>query len=84
MKMALYPETVLKVSTPFWPPLALCRLFPVLPGNGRVTQEDLIVGGYLIPRGVSLLDTVGLAGLGRLDWKFASMFRMSLFLCEYL
>nr|XP_058907832.1 cytochrome P450 27C1 isoform X2 [Kogia breviceps] len=28
------------------------RLFPVLPGNGRVTQEDLIVGGYLIPRGL--------------------------------
>ena len=56
----------------------------MLPGTGRVTQEDLIVGGYLIPRGVSLLDTVGLAELGRLDWKFASMFRMSLFLCEYL
>ena len=56
----------------------------MLPGNGRVTQEDLIVGGYLIPRGVSLLDTVGLAELGRLDWKFASMFRMSLFLREYL
>ncbi|XP_069433031.1 cytochrome P450 27C1 isoform X7 [Ovis canadensis] len=30
------------------------RLFPVLPGNGRVTQEDLIVGGYLIPRGTQL------------------------------
>lgn len=31
----------------------VCRLFPVLPGNGRVTQKDLIVGGYLIPKGVS-------------------------------
>ncbi|CAI9155737.1 unnamed protein product [Rangifer tarandus platyrhynchus] len=30
------------------------RLFPVLPGNGRVTQEDLVVGGYLIPRGTQL------------------------------
>ncbi|XP_068401395.1 cytochrome P450 27C1 isoform X1 [Eschrichtius robustus] len=29
------------------------RLFPVLPGNGRVTQEDLVVGGYLIPRGLT-------------------------------
>lgn len=56
----------------------------MLPGNGRVTQEDLVVGGYLIPRGVSLVDTVGLAELGRLHWKFASTFRMSLFLCEYL
>uniref|UniRef100_A0A8C8SJW5 Cytochrome P450 family 27 subfamily C member 1 n=1 Tax=Pelusios castaneus TaxID=367368 RepID=A0A8C8SJW5_9SAUR len=31
------------------------RLFPVLPGNGRVTQEDLVVGGYFIPKGVSSL-----------------------------
>jgi len=23
-----------------------------LPGNGRVTQKDLVVGGYLIPKGV--------------------------------
>lgn len=23
-----------------------------MPGNGRVTQKDLIVGGYLIPKGV--------------------------------
>ncbi|XP_028836122.1 cytochrome P450 27C1 [Denticeps clupeoides] len=30
------------------------RLFPVLPGNGRVTQDDLIVGGYLIPKGTQL------------------------------
>lgn len=30
------------------------RLFPVLPGNGRVTQEDLVVGGYLIPKGTQL------------------------------
>ncbi|XP_054828531.1 cytochrome P450 27C1 [Eublepharis macularius] len=30
------------------------RLFPVLPGNGRVTQKDLIVGGYLIPKGTQL------------------------------
>ncbi|XP_074071039.1 cytochrome P450 27C1 [Macrotis lagotis] len=30
------------------------RLFPVLPGNGRVTQEDLIIGGYLIPKGTQL------------------------------
>lgn len=56
----------------------------MLPGNGRVTQEDLIVGGYLIPRGVSLVGTVGLAELGSLDWEFASTFRMSLFLCEFL
>lgn len=37
----------------------LSRLFPVLPGNGRVTQEDLVVGGYLIPKGVSFLPRVG-------------------------
>ncbi|KFP99121.1 Cytochrome P450 27C1, partial [Leptosomus discolor] len=30
------------------------RLYPVLPGNGRVTQKDLIVGGYLIPKGTQL------------------------------
>ncbi|XP_018621591.1 cytochrome P450 27C1-like isoform X2 [Scleropages formosus] len=30
------------------------RLFPVLPGNGRVTQEDIVVGGYLIPKGTQL------------------------------
>uniref|UniRef100_G1SWM9 Cytochrome P450 family 27 subfamily C member 1 n=1 Tax=Oryctolagus cuniculus TaxID=9986 RepID=G1SWM9_RABIT len=30
------------------------RLFPVLPGNGRVTQEDLVIGGYLIPKGTQL------------------------------
>ncbi|XP_066465604.1 cytochrome P450 27C1 [Tiliqua scincoides] len=30
------------------------RLFPVLPGNGRVTQKDMIVGGYLIPKGTQL------------------------------
>ncbi|XP_075367892.1 cytochrome P450 27C1 isoform X4 [Mycteria americana] len=30
------------------------RLYPVLPGNGRVTQKDLIIGGYLIPKGTQL------------------------------
>ncbi|KAL2087867.1 hypothetical protein ACEWY4_016695 [Coilia grayii] len=30
------------------------RLFPVLPGNGRITQDDLIVGGYFIPKGTQL------------------------------
>ncbi|XP_053258837.1 cytochrome P450 27C1 isoform X2 [Podarcis raffonei] len=30
------------------------RLYPVLPGNGRVTQKDMIVGGYLIPKGTQL------------------------------
>ncbi|XP_077008022.1 cytochrome P450 27C1 [Tamandua tetradactyla] len=30
------------------------RLFPVLPGNGRVTQEDLVIGGFLIPKGTQL------------------------------
>nr|XP_046247033.1 cytochrome P450 27C1 [Scatophagus argus] len=30
------------------------RLFPVLPGNGRITQDDMVVGGYLIPRGTQL------------------------------
>lgn len=30
------------------------RFFPVLPGNGRVTQDDLVVGGYLIPKGTQL------------------------------
>ncbi|KTF80116.1 hypothetical protein cypCar_00041703 [Cyprinus carpio] len=30
------------------------RLFPVLPGNGRVTQDDLIIGGYFIPKGTQL------------------------------
>lgn len=31
-----------------------CRLYPVLPGNGRITQDNLIVGGYFIPKGVHL------------------------------
>ncbi|XP_036807336.1 cytochrome P450 27C1 [Oncorhynchus mykiss] len=30
------------------------RMFPVLPGNGRVTQDDLVVGGYFIPKGTQL------------------------------
>ncbi|XP_036401029.1 cytochrome P450 27C1-like [Megalops cyprinoides] len=30
------------------------RLFPVLPGNGRITQEDIVLGGYLIPKGTQL------------------------------
>ncbi|KAG5261529.1 hypothetical protein AALO_G00285290 [Alosa alosa] len=30
------------------------RLFPVLPGNGRITQDDLIVGGYFLPKGTQL------------------------------
>ncbi|XP_010728264.2 cytochrome P450 27C1 [Larimichthys crocea] len=30
------------------------RLFPVLPGNGRITQNDLVVGGYFIPKGTQL------------------------------
>uniref|UniRef100_A0A672YEI0 Cytochrome P450 27C1-like n=1 Tax=Sphaeramia orbicularis TaxID=375764 RepID=A0A672YEI0_9TELE len=30
------------------------RLFPVLPGNGRITQDDLVVGGYFIPKGTQL------------------------------
>ncbi|XP_058665765.1 cytochrome P450 27C1 [Ammospiza nelsoni] len=30
------------------------RLYPVLPGNGRVTQKDLVIGGYLIPKGTQL------------------------------
>ncbi|XP_061082749.1 cytochrome P450 27C1 [Conger conger] len=30
------------------------RLFPVLPGNGRITQKNLAVGGYLIPAGTQL------------------------------
>ncbi|XP_042168155.1 cytochrome P450 27C1-like [Oncorhynchus tshawytscha] len=29
-------------------------MFPVLPGNGRVTQDDLVVGGYFIPKGTQL------------------------------
>lgn len=34
------------------------RLFPVLPGNGRITQDDLVVGGYYIPKGVRLMWTL--------------------------
>ncbi|XP_076012151.1 cytochrome P450 27C1 [Genypterus blacodes] len=30
------------------------RLFPVLPGNGRITQDDMVVGGYFIPKGTQL------------------------------
>ncbi|XP_062383345.1 cytochrome P450 27C1 isoform X2 [Sardina pilchardus] len=30
------------------------RLFPVLPGNGRITQDDLVVGGYFLPKGTQL------------------------------
>ncbi|XP_034984226.1 cytochrome P450 27C1 isoform X3 [Zootoca vivipara] len=30
------------------------RLYPVLPGNGRITQKDMVVGGYLIPKGTQL------------------------------
>uniref|UniRef100_A0A8C9W9V9 Cytochrome P450, family 27, subfamily C, polypeptide 1 n=1 Tax=Scleropages formosus TaxID=113540 RepID=A0A8C9W9V9_SCLFO len=30
------------------------RLFPVLPGNGRITQQDLVLGGYFIPKGTQL------------------------------
>uniref|UniRef100_A0AAZ3Q373 Uncharacterized protein n=1 Tax=Oncorhynchus tshawytscha TaxID=74940 RepID=A0AAZ3Q373_ONCTS len=52
------------------------RMFPVLPGNGRVTQDDLVVGGYFIPKGVrvclyptqefpGLMTSVQTAGSGR-------------------
>ncbi|XP_044058951.1 cytochrome P450 27C1-like isoform X1 [Siniperca chuatsi] len=30
------------------------RFYPVLPGNGRITQDDLVVGGYFIPKGTPL------------------------------
>ncbi|XP_056134713.1 cytochrome P450 27C1 [Lampris incognitus] len=30
------------------------RLFPVLPGNGRITQDDLVLDGYFIPKGTQL------------------------------
>ncbi|KAM6980117.1 cytochrome P450 27C1 [Aplochiton taeniatus] len=30
------------------------RLFPVLPGNGRITQDDMVLGGYFIPKGTQL------------------------------
>lgn len=35
----------------------------MLPGNGRVTQEDLVIGGYLIPKGVSMVARVWGLGL---------------------
>ncbi|KAM9664715.1 LOW QUALITY PROTEIN: cytochrome P450 27C1, partial [Trichechus inunguis] len=34
--------------------MEILRLFSVLPGNGQATQEDLVVGGYLIPKGTQL------------------------------
>ncbi|XP_069553915.1 cytochrome P450 27C1 [Brachyistius frenatus] len=30
------------------------RLFPVLPGNGRISQDDMVVGEYFIPKGTQL------------------------------
>ncbi|XP_032821326.2 cytochrome P450 27C1 [Petromyzon marinus] len=30
------------------------RLYPVLPGNGRVTQTDMVLGGHHIPKGTQL------------------------------
>ncbi|XP_029000403.1 cytochrome P450 27C1 [Betta splendens] len=30
------------------------RFFPVLPANGRITQDDLVLGGYFIPKGTQL------------------------------
>ncbi|XP_078727156.1 LOW QUALITY PROTEIN: cytochrome P450 27C1-like [Lampetra fluviatilis] len=30
------------------------RLYPVLPGNGRVTQMDMVLGGHHIPKGTQL------------------------------
>ncbi|XP_026876608.2 cytochrome P450 27C1 [Electrophorus electricus] len=30
------------------------RLYPVLPGNGRVTQDDIVVDDYFIPKGTQL------------------------------
>lgn len=50
--------TLWKVSCIVWLNSGLCvsllgsRLFPVLPGNGRITQDDLVVGEYFIPKGV--------------------------------
>lgn len=31
------------------------RMFPVIPINARVMQEDTILNGYVIPKNVSLL-----------------------------
>lgn len=36
----------------------VCRFFPVLPGNGRITQDDLVVGGYFIPKGVKVIEII--------------------------
>uniref|UniRef100_A0A8C4SYB4 Cytochrome P450, family 27, subfamily C, polypeptide 1 n=1 Tax=Erpetoichthys calabaricus TaxID=27687 RepID=A0A8C4SYB4_ERPCA len=30
------------------------RLFPVLPGNGRILQEDMVLGEYFVPKGTQL------------------------------
>lgn len=57
----------------------LCRLFPVLPGNGRVTQEDLVVGGYLIPKGVSLMVVEDWEILVAVALETCCLCRMSLF-----
>lgn len=43
--------------TVFVCPFSGNRLFPVLPGNGRITQDDLVVGGYFIPKGVRPMET---------------------------
>lgn len=49
---AVYFKTLQYVFSKFDCVFFFCRIFPVLPGNGRVTQDDLIVGGYFIPKGV--------------------------------
>lgn len=33
--------------------LMLCRIFPLTIGNARTLEKDTVLGGYLIPKGVS-------------------------------
>ncbi|NXX83312.1 C27C1 protein, partial [Urocolius indicus] len=51
---AVLKETLRQLLLLNFSQISVSRLYPVLPGNGRVTQKDLIVGGYLIPKGTQL------------------------------
>lgn len=65
------------------------RLYPVIPANARViAEQDIQVGGYLIPKKVSLLADLcctcaGCTTLSQIAWTWVSHVMAKLFPCRH-
>jgi cytochrome P450 len=42
----------------------ICRMYPVVIGNGRCLQSDAVVYGYHVPKGVSIVHGEGFFFIG--------------------